>query len=65
MARRKGAHKGGFMADPEKNKQTVLAYYNLAFNDRRLAEAVVQYGGSHYIQHNPKHPTGSRHSSSS
>jgi predicted SnoaL-like aldol condensation-catalyzing enzyme len=53
------------MADPEKNKQTVLAYYNLAFNDRRLAEAVVQYGGSHYIQHNPKHPTGSRHSSSS
>ena len=28
------------MADPEKNKQTVLAYYSLAFNDRRPAEAV-------------------------
>ncbi len=36
----KGAHKGGFMADPEKNKQTVIAYLNMAFNDKKPAEAV-------------------------
>jgi predicted SnoaL-like aldol condensation-catalyzing enzyme len=42
------------MADPQKNKQTVLAYINTAFNDRRPAEAVEKYGGSHYIQHNPE-----------
>jgi predicted SnoaL-like aldol condensation-catalyzing enzyme len=46
------------MADPEKNKQTVLAYYNLAFNDRKPAEAVERYGGLHYIQHNPQAPDG-------
>jgi predicted SnoaL-like aldol condensation-catalyzing enzyme len=46
------------MADPEKNKRTALAYYNLAFNDRRSAEAVEKYGGSHYIQHNPQAPDG-------
>ncbi len=44
------------MADPEKNKQTVLAYYNMAFNDRKPAEAAEQYGGPHYIQHNPQAP---------
>jgi hypothetical protein len=27
------------MADPQQNKQTVLAYYNMAFNDRKPAEA--------------------------
>jgi predicted SnoaL-like aldol condensation-catalyzing enzyme len=27
------------MADPQKNKQTVIAYYNMAFNDRKPAEA--------------------------
>ena len=46
------------MADPEKNKQTVLAYYNLAFNDRKPTEAVEMYGGSNYIQHNPQAPDG-------
>ena len=46
------------MADPQKNKQTVLAYINTAFNDRRPAEAVEKYGGSHYIQHNPQAPDG-------
>jgi predicted SnoaL-like aldol condensation-catalyzing enzyme len=46
------------MADPETNKQTVLAFYNMAFNDRRPAEAVQNYGGSHYIQHNPQVPDG-------
>jgi predicted SnoaL-like aldol condensation-catalyzing enzyme len=49
---------GRFMADPEQNKQTVLAYYNLAFNDRKPAEAAEKYGGPHYIQHNPQAPDG-------
>ncbi len=46
------------MTDPQKNKQTVLAYYNLAFNDKRPAESVEKYGGSHYIQHNPQAADG-------
>jgi predicted SnoaL-like aldol condensation-catalyzing enzyme len=46
------------MADPEKNKQTVLAYLNTALNEKRPAEAVEKYGGSRYIQHNPQAPAG-------
>ena len=46
------------MADPEKNKQTVLAYLNTALNEKRPAEAVEKYGGSQYIQHNPQAPDG-------
>ena len=46
------------MADPEKNKQTVRTYLNTAFNEKRPAEAVEKYGGSHYIQHNPQVPDG-------
>ena len=41
------------MADPETNKQTVLAYLNTAFNEKKPAQAVEKYGVSHYIQHNP------------
>jgi predicted SnoaL-like aldol condensation-catalyzing enzyme len=46
------------MADPETNKQTVLAFYNMAFNDKRPAETVEKYGGEYYIQHNPQIPDG-------
>jgi len=46
------------MVDPEKNKQTVLAYLNTALNEKRPAEAVEKYGGSQYIQHNPQAPDG-------
>jgi predicted SnoaL-like aldol condensation-catalyzing enzyme len=46
------------MADPQTNKQTVLAYYNMAFNERKPAEAAQKYGGPHYIQHNPQAPDG-------
>jgi predicted SnoaL-like aldol condensation-catalyzing enzyme len=46
------------MAGPQENKRTVLAYYNMAFNDRRPAEAAQKYGGPHYIQHNPQAADG-------
>jgi predicted SnoaL-like aldol condensation-catalyzing enzyme len=46
------------VTDAEYNKQTVIAYYNMAFNDRKPAEAAQKYGGAHYIQHNPQAPDG-------
>ena len=46
------------MADAETNKQTVLAYYTLAFNDKQPEEAVARYVGDKYIQHNPQAPDG-------
>jgi predicted SnoaL-like aldol condensation-catalyzing enzyme len=41
------------MADLEENKQTVRAFYDLAFNQKEPEEAVARYVGSTYIQHNP------------
>jgi predicted SnoaL-like aldol condensation-catalyzing enzyme len=41
------------MADLERNKQTVIAFYTRAFNDHKPADAVTKYVGSQYIQHNP------------
>jgi predicted SnoaL-like aldol condensation-catalyzing enzyme len=49
---------GGTVTDAESNKQTVIAYYNMAFNERKPAEAAKEYGGPHYIQHNPQAPDG-------
>ena len=46
------------MADTEANKQTVVAYYTLAFNDKQPEEAVARYLGDRYIQHNPQAPDG-------
>jgi predicted SnoaL-like aldol condensation-catalyzing enzyme len=46
------------VTDAENNKQTVIAYYNMAFNERKPAEAAKKYGGPHYIQHNPQAPDG-------
>jgi len=57
-SREKVEHEGGSMADPQKNKETVLAYYNMAFNDKKSAEAAEKYGGPYYIQHNPQAPDG-------
>jgi predicted SnoaL-like aldol condensation-catalyzing enzyme len=54
LTRESGTRRRGYMADPQKNKQTVLAYYNMAFNERKPAEAAQKYGGPHYIQHNPQ-----------
>jgi predicted SnoaL-like aldol condensation-catalyzing enzyme len=39
--------------NPEKNKQTVKAFYDLMFNQRSPVEAVELYVGDTYIQHNP------------
>ena len=46
------------MADLERNKQTVIAFYTRAFNDKQPADAVAEYVGSEYIQHNPDTPDG-------
>ena len=42
----------------EHNRATVLAFINLAFNDKKVQEAVTKYVGSTYIQHNPRIPDG-------
>ena len=37
----------------EKNKKTVMDFYDLMFNQRMPAEAIDRYAGETYIQHNP------------
>ncbi|MBZ5620704.1 MAG: ester cyclase [Acidobacteriia bacterium] len=37
----------------EQNKMSVMAFYDLMFNQCKPAEAVKQYVGDAYIQHNP------------
>lgn len=37
----------------ERNKATVMAFYDLMFNQCQPAEAMAQYAGDLYIQHNP------------
>lgn len=39
--------------DLEQNKKTVIGFYELAFNQGKPAEAIKQYVGDVYIQHNP------------
>lgn len=38
--------------DLEANKQTVVAFYDLMFNQSKPAEAISLYAGDTYIQHN-------------
>jgi predicted SnoaL-like aldol condensation-catalyzing enzyme len=35
------------------NKQTVVAFYDLMFNQCEPAEAIQRYAGEGYVQHNP------------
>ncbi len=37
----------------ERNKQNVMAFYDMAFNQCKPAEAIELYAGEVYIQHNP------------
>lgn len=37
----------------EQNKQNAMRFYDLMFNQSRPAEAIEQYVGDRYIQHNP------------
>lgn len=37
----------------ERNKENVVAFYDLMFNQCKPAEAIAKYVGSEYIQHNP------------
>lgn len=37
----------------ERNKNNVIAFYHLMFNECKPAEAIEQFAGDQYIQHNP------------
>jgi predicted SnoaL-like aldol condensation-catalyzing enzyme len=40
-------------ATPERNKATVMAFYDLMFNQCKPAQAIERYAGDSYTQHNP------------
>ena len=42
----------------EMNKRNAMAFYDLAFNQNRPVEAIENYVGAEYIQHNPMVPDG-------
>jgi predicted SnoaL-like aldol condensation-catalyzing enzyme len=44
---------GAAMSKLERNKQNVVAFYDLMFNQCKPREAVEKYVGAEYIQHNP------------
>jgi predicted SnoaL-like aldol condensation-catalyzing enzyme len=46
------------MSDLERNKQNVVAFYDMMFNQCLPGEAVAQYVGPEYIQHSPHVATG-------
>jgi predicted SnoaL-like aldol condensation-catalyzing enzyme len=48
-----GINRGVTMPDLEHNKQDVMAFYDLMFNQCRPREAIERYAGEQYIQHNP------------
>jgi predicted SnoaL-like aldol condensation-catalyzing enzyme len=46
------------VSDLEHNKQLVLDFFELAFNRKRVDEAVERFVGPTYTQHNPQVPDG-------
>jgi predicted SnoaL-like aldol condensation-catalyzing enzyme len=44
---------GGRMSQLERNKRNVVAFYDLMFNQCRPREAIENYAGAEYVQHNP------------
>lgn len=51
-----GAHES--MRVAAKNKELVVAFYNMIFQDHKVREALAKYVGDRYIQHNPLAPNG-------
>lgn len=41
------------MSDPQANKANAIAFYEMMFNDDRPREAIEEFAGDRYIQHNP------------
>ena len=41
------------MTDPQRNKDNAMAFYDLMFNQCRPRDAIAQFVGEHYTQHNP------------
>lgn len=39
--------------DPETDKANVIAFYEMMFNACQPADAIAQFAGAQYIQHNP------------
>ncbi len=46
------------MSDLERNKQNVIAFYDLMFNQCLPREAIERFVGAEYVQHNPHVATG-------
>ncbi|MBX3001729.1 MAG: ester cyclase [Caldilineaceae bacterium] len=46
------------MTTLDRNKQTVIDFITRSFNDKQPADAVAQYVGAHYIQHDPQSADG-------
>jgi predicted SnoaL-like aldol condensation-catalyzing enzyme len=42
------------MTDTRKNKANAQAFYDLMFNQCKPRQAVAQYAGARYVQHNPE-----------
>ena len=42
------------MSIPDERKQAAMSFYDLMFNECRPREAIEQYAGDEYIQHNPE-----------
>jgi predicted SnoaL-like aldol condensation-catalyzing enzyme len=47
------AFSGSAKTTLEQNKETVTAFYKLAFNDHNPVQAIEKYVGKTYTQHNP------------